>query len=202
MNNNLTEIIFLLDRSGSMAGLESDTVGGFNAFVKKQAELPGETILTTVLFDDEYEVLWNGIKARNVKLTEDEYYVRGSTALLDAIGKTILDVGYRLAKTSEDRKPGKVIFVITTDGMENASREFTYGKVKELIRHQQEKYRWEFIFMGANIDVAREADSLGINLENSFSFEASEKGIESMYDMVSESITEKRMKGVYDDENL
>ncbi|WP_079505199.1 vWA domain-containing protein [Mesobacillus jeotgali] len=194
MNNNLTEIIFLLDRSGSMAGLESDTVGGFNAFVKKQAKLQGETILTTVLFDDEYEVLWNGIEARHAELTEDEYYVRGTTALLDAVGKTILDIGCRLAKTPEDSKPGKVIFVITTDGMENASREFTYGKVKELIQHQQEKYSWEFIFMGANIDVANEAESLGINLENSFKFEASEKGIESMYEMVSESINEKRMK--------
>jgi uncharacterized protein YegL len=194
MNNNLTEIIFLLDRSGSMAGLESDTVGGFNAFVRKQSKLAGETILTTVLFDDEYEVLWNGIDARDAKLTEDEYYVRGTTALLDAVGKTILDVGYRLAKTKEDRKPGKVIFVITTDGMENASSEFTYGKVKELIQHQQERYNWEFIFMGANIDVAREADSLGINVENSFKFEASEKGIENMYEMVSESIMEKRMK--------
>lgn len=202
MINNLTEIIFLLDRSGSMAGLESDTVGGFNAFVKKQSEMEGETILTTVLFDDEYEVLWNGIDASEAKLTEDEYYVRGMTALLDAVGKTILDVGYRLAKTKEDRRPGKVIFVITTDGMENASSEFTYGKVKELIKHQQEKYRWEFIFMGANIDVAKEADSLGINIENSFKFEASEKGIENMYEMVSESITEKRLKGVFDDENL
>jgi uncharacterized protein YegL len=194
MNKNLTEIIFLLDRSGSMAGLESDTVGGFNAFVKKQSELAGETVLTTVLFDDEYEVLWNGIDARHAKLTEDEYFVRGTTALLDAVGKTILDVGCRLAKTSEDRKPGKIIFVITTDGMENASREFTYGKVKELIQHQQEKYSWEFIFMGANIDVANEAENLGINLDNSFNFEASEKGIEMMYEMVSESIIEKRMK--------
>ncbi|MCM3665150.1 VWA domain-containing protein [Mesobacillus subterraneus] len=194
MNNNLTEIIFMLDRSGSMAGLESDTVGGFNAFVKKQSELAGETILTTVLFDDEYEVLWNGIDARKAKLTEDEYYVRGTTALLDAVGKTILDVGYRLAKTKEDRRPGKVIFVITTDGMENASSEFTYRKVKELIQHQQEKYNWEFIFTRANIDVAKEADSLGINVENSFKLEASEKGIENMYEMVSESIMKKRMK--------
>jgi uncharacterized protein YegL len=194
MKNNLTEIIFLLDRSGSMAGLERDTVGGFNAFVKKQTELEGDTILTTVLFDDKYEVLWNGIDAREAELTEDEYYVRGMTALLDAVGKTILDVGYRLGRTSEEQRPGKVIFVITTDGMENASTEFTYGKVKELIRHQQEKYSWEFIFMGANIDVAKEADSLGINIENSFNFEASEKGIENMYEMVSESIMEKRMK--------
>ncbi|MEH7444133.1 vWA domain-containing protein [Bacillus sp. JJ1122] len=194
MNNNLTEIIFLLDRSGSMAGLESDTVGGFNAFVKKQSELDGDTILTTVLFDDEYEVLWNGIDAREVRLTEKEYFVRGTTALLDAVGKSILDVGIRLSRSSEDHRPGKVIFVITTDGMENASREFTYEKIKELIRHQQEKYNWEFIFMGANIDAAKEAASLGIDIENSYNFEASHKGVENMYEMISESITEKRMK--------
>lgn len=192
MNNNLTEIIFLLDRSGSMAGLESDTVGGFNAFVKRQCELEGDTILTTVLFDDEYEVLWSGIDAREVLLTEDEYFVRGTTALLDAIGKTILDVGYRLSKTPEKRRPGKIIFVITTDGMENASREFTYDKIKELISHQQEKYSWEFIFMGANIDTAKEADSLGIQLENSYSFQATHKGVENMYEMISESVMEKR----------
>lgn len=192
MNNKLTEIIFLLDRSGSMAGLESDTVGGFNAFVKRQCELEGGTILTTVLFDDEYEVLWSGIDAREVLLTEDEYFVRGTTALLDAIGKTILDVGYRLSKTPEDHRPGKVIFVITTDGMENASREFTYNKVKELISHQQEKYSWEFIFMGANIDTVKEAESLGIQLENSFSFQATHKGVENMYEMISESVLEKR----------
>lgn len=194
MNKNLTEIIFLLDRSGSMSGLEGDTIGGFNAFVKKQCELEGETILTTVLFDDRYEVLWNGIDAKNARLTTEDYYVRGATALLDAVGKTILDVGHRLSMTEERYRPGKVIFVITTDGMENASNEFTYRKVKELIKHQQEKYKWEFIFMGANIDAAEEADNLGINVENAFNFEASNKGIEAMYNMVCESVSEKRMK--------
>jgi uncharacterized protein YegL len=193
MNKNVTEIIFLLDRSGSMSGLESDTIGGFNAFVKKQSQQEGETLVTAVLFDDQYEVLWNGSNARDVKLTEREYYVRGCTALLDAVGQTILDVGHRLSKTNEAQKPSKVIFVITTDGMENASREFTYGKVKELIKHQQEKYNWEFIFMGANIDVVREADSLGIETDNAYNFEASEKGVEMMYNTVCEAVLEKRM---------
>jgi uncharacterized protein YegL len=192
MNSNLTEIIFLLDRSGSMGGLESDTIGGFNAFIENQRKLKGKTLVTGVLFDDQYEVLWNGTDAENVKLTAEEYYVRGCTALLDAVGKTILDVGYRLSKTNEDDRPGKVIFVITTDGYENASREFTYKKVKELINHQQEKYNWEFIFLGANIDAEEEADSLGINSENAYSFEASEEGVECMYKMVSEAVTEKR----------
>lgn len=193
MNKNLTEIIFLLDRSGSMSGLEGDTIGGFNSFVKKQCEVEGETILTTVLFDDQYEVLWNGIDAKEAKLTEKEYFVRGTTALLDAVGKSILDVGYRLMKISEERRPGKIIFVITTDGMENASREFTNEKVKELIKHQQEKYNWDFIFMGANIDAAREADSLGIDVEHAYTFEATHKGVENMYEMISETISEKRM---------
>lgn len=195
LNSNLTEIIFLLDRSGSMGGLESDTIGGFNAFIENQRKLEGKTLVTGVLFDDQYEVLWNGAEAEKVKLTAEVYYVRGCTALLDAVGKTILDVGYRLSKTNEDDRPGKVIFVITTDGFENASREFTYNKVKELIKHQQEKYHWEFIFLGANIDAEREADNLGILSENAFSFEASEAGVESMYKMVCEEVSERRQVG-------
>lgn len=175
-----------------MGGLESDTIGGFNAFIKKQSQLEGETIVTAVLFDDRYEILWNGVDANKAKLTDKEYFVRGCTALLDAVGKTILDVGYRLSKTSEDERPGKVIFVITTDGLENASREFTYNKVKELIKHQQEKYCWEFIFLGANIDAAKEADSIGISMDNAYNFEASKTGVEKMYCMVSEAVLEKR----------
>ena len=138
MNMDLTEIIFIVDRSGSMGGLENDTIGGFNAFVEKQRQMGGKTTITTVLFDDRYELLWSGVDAAKVRLTENEYFVRGSTALLDAVGKTILDVGYRLSGTREEDRPAKVIFVITTDGMENASREFTYKKVRELIRHQRE----------------------------------------------------------------
>lgn len=192
MNMNLTEIVFLLDRSGSMGGLETDTIGGFNAFVKKQSQLDGETIVTAVLFDDRYEILWNGIDSDKAKLTDKEYYVRGSTALLDAVGRTILDVGYRLSKADEDKRPCKVIFVITTDGMENASCEFTYEKVRELIRHQQEKYNWEFIFLGANIDAAKEADSIGIDVNNAYSFEASSHGVEKMYNVVCEAVSERR----------
>ncbi|MFC4322920.1 vWA domain-containing protein [Litchfieldia salsa] len=194
MNKNITEIIFLLDRSGSMSGLERDTIGGFNSFVNNQSKLEGETLLTTVLFDDDYEVLWNGVNARNVKLTNKEYYVRGCTALLDSVGKTILEVGNRLARTIEQDRPGKIIFVITTDGEENSSKEFTYQKVKELIKHQQEKYNWEFIFMGANIDVAKEADNLGIEIDNAYSFEASEKGVDIMYNEICEAVMEKRHK--------
>ncbi|MET3697795.1 hypothetical protein SAMN05877753_104330 [Bacillus oleivorans] len=194
MNNRLTEIIFLLDRSGSMSGLESDTIGGYNSFIKRQCELEGETILTTVLFDDQYEVLWDGIDASKAVLTEKEYFTRGSTALLDAVGKTIINVGHRLSQTKEEQRPGKVIFVITTDGYENASREFTYKKVNELIRHQQEKYSWEFIFMAANMDAGKEAGRFGISPEDAFHFEASNEGVGCMYGVVCEAVTKRRNK--------
>ena len=192
MNKDVTEIVFLLDRSGSMGGLESDTIGGFNAFIEKQSQAEGDTTVTVVLFDDRYEILWNGVAAKKAKLTDNEYYVRGSTALLDAVGKTILGVGYRLSKTREGERPGKVIFVITTDGLENASREFTYSKVKELITHQQEKYGWEFIFLGANIDAVREAGNIGIAMHDAYNFEASRVGVGKMYSMVSSAVCEKR----------
>jgi len=192
MNQNVTEIIFLLDRSGSMEGLENDTIGGFNAFVRKQCQLEGETLLTTVLFDHEYEILWNGIEANKVQLTNKKYFVRGTTALLDAIGRTILDVGTRLKNTNEQSRPGKVLFVITTDGMENASSEFTYQKVRELIEHQTKKYNWEFIFLGANIDSTEEAINIGIAKENAYDFEASSDGVEKMYCMLSDVLFEKR----------
>lgn len=192
MKRNLTEIIFLLDRSGPMGGLETDTIKGFNSFIERQTQLEGETIVTTVLFDDEYEILWNGISSNKVKLTDKEYYVRGSTALLDALGNTILSVGHRLSQTSEDERADKIIFVITTDGMENSSCEFNYEKIKELIKQHQEKYNWEFIFLGANIDVKKEAVRIGIDMNNSYSFEDSEAGVENMYHTVCEAVFSKR----------
>ncbi|MCA1030215.1 VWA domain-containing protein [Bacillus timonensis] len=192
MKKNLTEIIFLLDRSGSMAGLEADTIGGFNSFIERQRQRPGDTIVTTVLFDHHYEVLWNGINIQEANLTNEQYFVRGSTALLDAIGKTIVDVGYRLSNTEEKERPDKVILVITTDGEENASNEFTYNKIKEMIQHQQEVYSWEFIFLGANIDVEQEAFNLGIDKDCSFSFDATKEGIESMYNIVCDVVSDRR----------
>ncbi|MFA9558523.1 VWA domain-containing protein [Evansella sp. AB-rgal1] len=194
MSRNITEIIFLLDRSGSMAGLERDTINGFNSFVEKQTNSDGNTLVTAVLFDDEYELLWDGIASHAVRLTERQYYVRGSTALLDSVGKTILEVGNRLSKTKEEDRPNKVIFVITTDGMENASREFTYDKVRELITHQREKYSWDFIFLGANMDAVLEASNIGVEVDNAFSFEATETGLENMYMKVCEVVSEKRQK--------
>jgi hypothetical protein len=184
MNQNLTEIVFILDRSGSMGGLENDTIGGFNGFVKKQAEA-GRTSLTTVLFDDRYEILHNGVDAGKAVLTNENYYTRSSTALLDAVGKTINDVGKRLSETREDSRPGKVIFVITTDGLENASREFSYDEVQKMITHQTEKYQWEFVFMGANIDAAKEGSKLGIRVGRSLNFVARSAGVNAMYGVVS-----------------
>lgn len=192
LKSNQTEIIFLLDRSGSMSGLERDTIGGFNAFIDKQCKLDGEVSLTVVLFDDQYEILWNGIDANLAKLSNEDYYVRGMTALLDAVGKTILEVGQRHSKTLEESRTGKTIFVITTDGMENASREFTREKVKNLINHQEEKHGWEFIFIGANIDASKEADNIGIKAESAFEFTASEKGVEMMYELVNENVSRRR----------
>ncbi|QFT88023.1 von Willebrand factor type A domain protein [Bacillus sp. THAF10] len=192
MNKNLTEIVFLLDRSGSMSGLEKDTIGGFNSFIERQCQEEGEVKLTTVLFDDNVEVLWDGVDAKRVSLTRNEYFVRGCTALLDAIGKTILDVGIRLSNTPEGERPRNIIFVITTDGMENSSQEFTYEKINSLIHHQAEKYNWQFLFMGANIDVAKEAENLGIKQEQAFQFEATDVGVEKMYESVCEMVLEKR----------
>lgn len=188
-----TEIIFLLDRSGSMGGLETDTIGGFNGFVKKQSEM-GYTKITTILFDDRYEVLHDGVNAADVVLTPEEYYTRGSTALLDAIGKTINDVSARLEKLPESEQPKQVIFVITTDGYENSSREFTYVKIGEMIKLQQEKYNWEFIFMGANIDVEKESSKLNIPSKNAFRYEASGDGTQEMYKNADAVVTESRNK--------
>lgn len=192
MDKSLTEIIFLLDRSGSMAGLESDTIGGFNSFIKNQSSL-GRTHLTTILFDDRYEILHNGVDASTVTLTKNEYYIRGNTALLDAVGKTIIDVGYRLSHLTDEVYPSKVIFVITTDGLENSSKEFTYDKVKQMISRQKEVCKWEFIFMAANIDVAKESDRLGIDSSMAFRYHSSAEGTKRMYNEVNNMVREMRL---------
>ncbi len=194
MNKTLTEIIYVLDRSGSMGGLEHETIGGYNGFLTKQAAYPGQTIVTTVLFDDQYEILYNGRDAREAALDASQYFVRGYTALYDAVGKTILDVGARLAATQEKDRPGKVIFVITTDGQENASREFSQNKVRELITHQRRVYNWEFLFFGANIDTAREAENIGIARERAVSFKATPKGMQEMMCCMCDEV--KALRGV------
>ncbi|MCK8060744.1 MULTISPECIES: vWA domain-containing protein [unclassified Fusibacter] len=193
MKKDLTELIFILDRSGSMSGLESDTIGGYNAMLAKQAKVTGEVIITTVLFDDEYELLHDRINLRGVKpITEKEYFVRGSTALLDAVGKSIQKIVNVQSNTSEDEKAEKVLFVITTDGLENASREYSYKKIKAMIEKQKKRYDWEFIFLGANIDAVSEAEKFGIYSNRAAQFHNDKKGIELNYQAVSEAICELR----------
>jgi uncharacterized protein YegL len=196
MKSNLTEIVFILDRSGSMSGLESDTIGGYNSFLKTQREVEGEAKVTTVLFDDKYMKLHDRVDINNVNpITEKEYFARGMTALLDAIGKTIIDIGVNLRDTPEQEMPSKVIFVIITDGHENASKEFTYKKVKELISHQQSKYSWEFIFLGANIDAVKEAGNLGIRASRTANYMADAQGIGAVYSSLAENISSFRVEG-------
>ena len=184
MKNKKTDIVFLLDRSGSMSGLESDTIGGYNSFIKEQKKIEGEVYLTTVLFDNEYEVLHDRVDIKKVKnLTEKDYYVRGSTALLDAIGITINNI-------KKKAKDHKVIFVITTDGMENASREYTKEKIKKMIEHNK---NFEFIYLGANIDAYSEGMNIGISRSNIANYKASEKGTKSMFRGLSKAVYECAM---------
>lgn len=191
MGETMTEIIFLLDRSGSMSGLEKDTIGGFNSFIEMQCKLPGKIRLTTVLFDNQYEILWNGIDATEAILTEKDYFVRGSTALLDAIGKTIVKVNQRLSRRNST-PPDQVIFVITTDGMENASREFNFEKVNEMIHEQKLNHDWKFVFMAANLDAIEEADHIGVSNEEIHYFEATQMGVKEMYETINEFVMEHR----------
>lgn len=193
MKKDLTELVFILDRSGSMGGLESDTIGGYNSMLNKQKDMVGEASITTVLFDDAYELLHDRISLKGVRpITGKEYYVRGTTALLDAIGKSIQKIINVQKNTAEDEKAEKVLFVITTDGQENASREYSYSKIKSMIEHQKMKYGWEFIFLGANIDAVSEAEKFGIESSHAAQFHNDREGIDLNYRMVSEAISELR----------
>lgn len=202
MNNNLTEIVFILDRSGSMEHLTTETIGGFNSLIERQkADKEGEALITTVLFDDQYEILHNHLPLKKVhRLTKKDYYARGCTALLDAIGKTIDSIGERLSATPEDKRPGKVLFIITTDGYENASQTYTKSKIKEMITHQQDVYNWQFTFLGANIDAVGEADSLGIRPQMACSPSASARGVKSSFGAMDKLVSfmreNKSMKSV------
>lgn len=190
MKDNLTELVFILDRSGSMGGLESDTIGGYNAMLSKQKNQSGRAKVTTVLFDDEYELIHERLDIEKVEpITEKQYFVRGTTALLDAIGRT-LSLMISISKTvNKDAKSNKVIFVITTDGMENASVEYSYKKIKKMIEYQKEKYGWEFIFLGANIDAIDTAQRFGINKDMATNFKADSQGVSLNYEVVSEALT-------------
>lgn len=193
MKKNLTELVFILDRSGSMAGLEADTIGGFNAMIEKQRGEPGEAVISTVLFDNETEVIHDRIPLDRVpRLTEKEYYVRGCTALLDAVGGAIHHIGNVHKYAREEDRPEKTLFVITTDGLENASRRYTYDKVKAMIERQRETYGWEFLFLGANIDAAREAARFGIRADCAADYHADSIGTEAVYESVCEAVCQVR----------
>ena len=193
MKKNLTELVFILDRSGSMSGLEADTIGGFNAMLEKQKAEPGEAFVSTVLFDHETEVIHDRLDIQKIEpMTRNEYYVRGCTALLDAVGGAIHHIGNVHKYAREEDRPEKTLFVITTDGMENASRKYSYEKVREMIQRQKEKYGWEFIFLGANIDAAKEAARFGIGAEYAADYHADSQGTAVIYEAMSEAVCSVR----------
>jgi uncharacterized protein YegL len=193
MKSNGTELVFILDRSGSMSGLEADTIGGYNAMLAKQKNEEGEATVTTVLFNHDIDLLHDRIKIKGIApITEQEYEVGGTTALLDAIGSTIHKIGNVQKRTSEEERAGKVLFVITTDGMENASREYDYGKIKAMIEHQKVKYDWEFIFLGANIDAVATASKFGIQEDYAVTYHADSEGTQVNFQALNEAVTSFR----------
>jgi uncharacterized protein YegL len=193
MKKDLTELVFILDRSGSMTGLESDTIGGFNAMLKKQKEASGEALVSTVIFDDDSEVIHDRRDIKTMEpLTDKESFVRGSTALLDAVGYAIHHIGNVHKYCRDEDRPENTLFVITTDGMENASRRFRNEDVKKMIEKQKTKYGWEFIFLGANIDAAKEARRFGIDYDRVSNYHADAAGVAMNFEVMSENISKYR----------
>lgn len=193
MKNNITELVFLLDRSGSMAGLESDTVGGFNAMIQKQKKQEGECYVSTVLFDSECAVLHDRVKLADVsEMTDRDYTVRGCTALLDAIGGAIHHIGNIHKYAREEDVPEHTMFVITTDGQENASRRYSSAQVKRMIERQKEKYGWEFLFIGANIDAVKTAAHFGIGRDRAVNYNADAQGTKILYESVARAVCNVR----------
>ena len=193
MKKNLTEIVFILDRSGSMEGLEPDTIGGFNSMMKKQKEEQGEALVSTVLFDDVCEVLHDRVPMDEVKkMTEKEYFVRGCTALLDAIGGAVHHIGNIHKYAREEDRPEKTIFIITTDGMENASHNYTYAKVKKMVERQKEQYGWEFLFLGANMDAIETAGHIGIHADRAATYLCDEEGTALNFKAMGAAISHMR----------
>lgn len=185
----MTELVFILDRSGSMAGLEKDTIGGFNAMIEKQRKEAGEAYVTTVLFNEHKEMVHDRLKLHKVpRLTEKKYYVCGCTALLDAVGSTIRHIAFIHKYASPKDRPERTLFVITTDGMENSSRKFNYEQVQKMITEQKEKHGWDFLFLGANIDAAAEAKRIGISEDYAAEYVCDEEGTALNFDVVSDAV--------------
>ena len=193
MKQGLTELVFILDRSGSMSGLESDTIGGFNALIDKQKRESGECVVTTALFDDKYELLHDRVALYAVRpITQKEYFVRGSTALLDAIGRTLDKTRNAQANTAQSGRAEKVVFVIITDGQENASREYRIDRVKEMIERETQEHGWEFLFLGANIDAISVAAGFGIAPDRAVTYRADAAGTRLNYSVVSDTVASVR----------
>ena len=193
MKKGLTEIVFILDRSGSMGGLEKDTIGGYNSMIAKQKTEEGEAVISTVLFDNETEVLHDRVPLSKVEpITEKEYFVRGSTALLDAVGGAIHHIGNVHKYAREEDVPEKTLFIITTDGMENSSRQYTYDKVKKMVERQKEKYHWEFIFLGANMDAVSVANNFGVDRNHAVTYECDGAGTALNYKVMSKMVSRAR----------
>ncbi len=202
MKRNLTELVMILDRSGSMGGLESDTIGGYNSMLKKQRETEGEVLVSTVLFDGESEVLYDRIPLQDMpQMTEKEYYVRGCTALLDAIGGAIHHIGNVHKYARDEDRPEKTIFIITTDGLENASKRYSYEKVKQMVERQKEKYGWEFLFLGANIDAIKTAGRFGIAPDRAANYNSDHMGTALNYEVLADTVCEMRISAAPIDGN-
>ena len=193
MKKGLTEVVFILDRSGSMAGLEKDTIGGFNAMLEKQRRGEGQALISTVLFSNESAVIHDRVDAREVPpLTEREYFVCGCTALLDAVGGAIRHIGNVHKYAREEDRPERTLFVITTDGMENASRHYDLRRVRAMIERQKARYGWEFLFLGANIDAVDTAARLGIDADRAANFHCDARGTQLNYEAVSDAVSAMR----------
>ena len=189
MKKNLTEIIFILDRSGSMQGLEKDTIGGFNSLIEKQKKIEGDALISTVLFANKSKVIHDRVDVKDVKpMTENNYITGGCTALLDAIGNAIHHISNIHKYARKEDVPEHTLFVITTDGMENASRTYTYPKVKKLIENQKEKHGWEFMFLGANVDAVNVASYMGIDENRAVNFNCDSEGTDLNYEVLNDAI--------------
>lgn len=193
MRKGLTEVVFILDRSGSMSGLEADTIGGFNSMIEKQRKEEGEAYISTILFDDQTEVLYDRIAVGKVEpMNEGQYYVRGCTALLDAIGGAIHHIANVHKYARDEDRPEKTLFIITTDGMENASHIYTYDKVRKMVEKEKAKYGWEFLFLGANIDAIEVAGRFGIGANRAINYECDSAGTALNYQVLSETVSAVR----------
>lgn len=203
MKKNLTELVFILDRSGSMSGLEADTIGGYNSLLEKQKREEGEAYVSTVLFDHETEVLHDRVKLQDLKpMTDREYYVRGCTALLDALGGAIHHIARIHKYAREEDRPEKTLFVVITDGMENSSRRYSLSKVKRMVEKEKEKYGWEFLFLGANMDAVEVAGRFGISADRAVRYECDSRGTELNYQALSKAVSTVRKSAFCDSISL